>query len=449
VEQAPTTPAPYTRRRPYGENPTLGRRGQDARAQILEAARSCFTEHGYVETSIDDIATTAGRSRAAVYQYFENKNDIFLTFVYELGADLLRATRVLTRFTPDAAGAEELRVWLDGLIEVVDRHSTTFLLWETVETTEHTLHAPAASFVDTFAATVDAALARSDVEALDARAWALAILTMIERFTLLRLDRPELFADTGVGTLVEIVQRALFPSAPVAPVGQSARPRQQRQPASTRPAISTSTLAAPDNAPAAMRTEVGASGAATARSIVTAATRLLVRQGFRRTSVSEIAREAGVAHTSVYRYWGDQAGIVRSLVLDQRSATAHLIKELGRVDPGPGCAPELRAWLAEYLDRYEGQAAVTRIWAHERAVVPELAAASDEVVLPLLEALDGLLRRAPLPASLDPGTATLALFSLLTQFPYNALVIEGWPDTDRMLDTLTAFICRGFLGTRH
>ncbi len=52
-----------------------------SREDILEAARSCFTETGYHLTKVDDIASRAGLSKGAVYWHFENKRELFLALL--------------------------------------------------------------------------------------------------------------------------------------------------------------------------------------------------------------------------------------------------------------------------------------------------------------------------------------------------------------------------------
>ena len=47
------------------------------REAILAAASEQFKQYGYRKTSMDDIAKRMGVSRASLYSYFENKDDIF------------------------------------------------------------------------------------------------------------------------------------------------------------------------------------------------------------------------------------------------------------------------------------------------------------------------------------------------------------------------------------
>lgn len=52
--------------------------------QIIQAAFKCFKQFGYSKTTFGDIAKTAGVSRALIYSYFKNKNDLFITMTKNL-----------------------------------------------------------------------------------------------------------------------------------------------------------------------------------------------------------------------------------------------------------------------------------------------------------------------------------------------------------------------------
>jgi AcrR family transcriptional regulator len=51
------------------------------RAQILEAALSVFTEKGYSEATVPDVAREAGVAVGTIYNYYESKRDILLAVV--------------------------------------------------------------------------------------------------------------------------------------------------------------------------------------------------------------------------------------------------------------------------------------------------------------------------------------------------------------------------------
>ncbi|MGH4032042.1 TetR/AcrR family transcriptional regulator [Actinomycetota bacterium Odt1-20B] len=49
--------------------------GTDRLDEVLDATYDCLTRYGVRRTTMDDIATTMGVSRSAVYQYVRNKDD--------------------------------------------------------------------------------------------------------------------------------------------------------------------------------------------------------------------------------------------------------------------------------------------------------------------------------------------------------------------------------------
>ncbi|MEW5737264.1 MAG: TetR/AcrR family transcriptional regulator [Thermodesulfobacteriota bacterium] len=51
------------------------------KAVILECAKRLFSKNGYYRTQISDIISEAKIARGTVYQYFKNKDDIFITLL--------------------------------------------------------------------------------------------------------------------------------------------------------------------------------------------------------------------------------------------------------------------------------------------------------------------------------------------------------------------------------
>ncbi|MDY7106020.1 MAG: TetR/AcrR family transcriptional regulator [Actinomycetota bacterium] len=48
---------------------------EEARDRLIDAAEACFSRFGVAKTTLDDIATEAGVSRATVYRYFDGGRD--------------------------------------------------------------------------------------------------------------------------------------------------------------------------------------------------------------------------------------------------------------------------------------------------------------------------------------------------------------------------------------
>lgn len=56
-------------------------KAEDRKTEILTYAKQLFSEHGYHNTQISDIIKLAKIARGTLYQYFENKDDIFITLL--------------------------------------------------------------------------------------------------------------------------------------------------------------------------------------------------------------------------------------------------------------------------------------------------------------------------------------------------------------------------------
>ena len=64
------------------------------RADIMDAARNVFIEHGYEHTTMKHIMEAAGVSRGGLYQYFSNKEDLFEALLEEGLSGEAEATEV-------------------------------------------------------------------------------------------------------------------------------------------------------------------------------------------------------------------------------------------------------------------------------------------------------------------------------------------------------------------
>ncbi|HYD71739.1 MAG TPA: TetR/AcrR family transcriptional regulator [Candidatus Binatia bacterium] len=86
------------------------------RLQVLEAARACFRERGFRQTTIDEICAEARISPGALYRYFDSKADIIAAIALDARAE---AEGMLDRLT----SAEGL---IDGLAEMARAFFQTF-----------------------------------------------------------------------------------------------------------------------------------------------------------------------------------------------------------------------------------------------------------------------------------------------------------------------------------
>jgi AcrR family transcriptional regulator len=67
------------------------------RRQILDAAQELFSEHGYQDTSLGDIAAIVGIGRTTLYEYFKDKEDLLASLVDETLPEVFQEMATLLR----------------------------------------------------------------------------------------------------------------------------------------------------------------------------------------------------------------------------------------------------------------------------------------------------------------------------------------------------------------
>ena len=82
-----------------------GRRPSTSRSTISSAAMRLFREHGYADTSVDDIAGTVGISRRTLFRYFSTKAAIAWG---EFDVEIARMQERLGGISPDVPLHEAL-----------------------------------------------------------------------------------------------------------------------------------------------------------------------------------------------------------------------------------------------------------------------------------------------------------------------------------------------------
>ncbi|MYV52124.1 TetR/AcrR family transcriptional regulator [Streptomyces sp. SID3212] len=91
----------------------------DRLTEVLDATYDCLARYGVRRTTMDDIASTMGVSRSAVYQYVNSKDDAFRRLAERLHTEALaQAGRAAAA---DAPYAERVRGVLDAKLRLVLR----------------------------------------------------------------------------------------------------------------------------------------------------------------------------------------------------------------------------------------------------------------------------------------------------------------------------------------
>lgn len=95
--------------------PRIG--GAETREQILDVAQDLFTRQGYDKTSLRDIAERLAITKAALYYYFERKEDILLELHLRLHA---MGTNLLDELEAAPDGPARVAIWPRLAEEMID-----------------------------------------------------------------------------------------------------------------------------------------------------------------------------------------------------------------------------------------------------------------------------------------------------------------------------------------
>jgi AcrR family transcriptional regulator len=95
------------------------------RLQILEAARVCFRERGFRQTTIEEICAEAGMSPGALYRYFDSKADIVAAIALDARAE---AEAMLDRLTSPEGLVDGLAEMARAFFQSFERDGDAALL---------------------------------------------------------------------------------------------------------------------------------------------------------------------------------------------------------------------------------------------------------------------------------------------------------------------------------
>jgi AcrR family transcriptional regulator len=97
--------------------------------EILSGAKRLFGKHGLKKTTMEDIATAAGKGKSTLYYYFPSKNEIFEAVVEDEMKNVVRRIREAVNAAYSAK--EKLKAFLQAQItSIIEFHSFREVLFE-------------------------------------------------------------------------------------------------------------------------------------------------------------------------------------------------------------------------------------------------------------------------------------------------------------------------------
>ncbi len=186
---------------------TLSTKGRQTRRTLQDAARTLFAERGFHRTTLCDITAAAGRSPAAFYRYFTDKEDLLAA----LAEDFLGAVVDLPPLSDDDFASAVGVYW-----EIFKPNVGIMVAVEQLAATEPRFALLQNRFrrygMDIVGASVHRAQQQGYAADLDSDHIALAISLLFERFTSVSLSEG-LSDEAAITTLSTIWRKTLYGEA--------------------------------------------------------------------------------------------------------------------------------------------------------------------------------------------------------------------------------------------
>lgn len=92
---------------------------EQTRATLLEAAQRAFAEHGYADTSMDDLTAQVGLTRGALYHHFGDKKGLLAAVVAQMDAAMDQRLQAISAGAKDPwdGFCQRCRAYLEMALE--------------------------------------------------------------------------------------------------------------------------------------------------------------------------------------------------------------------------------------------------------------------------------------------------------------------------------------------
>ena len=101
--------------------------------QIIVAAMRCFQRKGYVNTTVDDIASEYGLSKGSIYWYYSSKKAVLIDIFRYWKDEILQALNA--EIAPLESSREKLvrmgEFYIESLIKDLELYSSMMVFWGT------------------------------------------------------------------------------------------------------------------------------------------------------------------------------------------------------------------------------------------------------------------------------------------------------------------------------
>ena len=422
-----------TRRAPFSTNPLVGARGQRTQQRILDAALQVFGDVGFHASRIDHITERAGCSRAAFYQYFSSKEEVFQQLTGQVARQLDASTEALGPLTPDQAGWDAVRRWVARHVEIYHRYEPVFHAFQSASETDEAVASGSARWQQR---NIERICSRISTTSLPPRQLHPVVMLLLQGMTrahdmvgILRSVRPDGYPDDRTAdALADVIHRSLFGLDDAVNVHPPVTERPPLVPFDPLVRAAFDQIE-PD-------ADLTPAGRDTRDALLEAGRDAFVRLGFHRARVDDLVKAAGVSHGGFYRYFENKDQLARILTAQAMQTVAQVLGDIPTVDGDLPTRATLRRWLRRYNRTQANEAAMLRVWVDATVQDATLRATSAPALDWGRRNMASFLRPRGFG---DVDTEAIVLVAVLSAF--GAAVQPG-----AGLDAATHVVERGFLG---
>src|SRR5512139_236067 len=95
--------------------------GADKRNRILRAAIQIFSQKGFFNSKVSEIARASGVADGTIYLYFKNKDDLLISLFEEKMGEVVAGVR--QRISAGGDALAKLRIFIDNHMELLEREA--------------------------------------------------------------------------------------------------------------------------------------------------------------------------------------------------------------------------------------------------------------------------------------------------------------------------------------
>ena len=98
--------------------------GADKRSRILRAAIRIFSQKGFFNSKVSEIARASGVADGTIYLYFKNKDDLLISLFEEKMGEIVADVR--QRISAGKDACTRLQIFIDNHMELLEREAGLF-----------------------------------------------------------------------------------------------------------------------------------------------------------------------------------------------------------------------------------------------------------------------------------------------------------------------------------